>query len=352
MLGGLVVALLAKWAPVIRGHGIPEAMEAVLSRESRVSPRAAVAKPTSAAVAIGTGGPFGAEGPIIVTGGALGSLDRAGAARVAGRAQDPARRGRGRGHGGDLRRPAGVGRARDRALALRVLPARLRSARGRGEHRRGHARVVRGKRSRVSGAAPQLQRARRASRVRAARDRVRVALGRRVQGPVRRGGRVSPGSRFAPSGIRSSAGCCSRPSGLFVPRALGRRLRRDQRHACVEARSRELCSRCAWARPSRGGSHSAPVRRGERWLRSSSSGRRSAACTSGRCTTSRRVFILQRARSSSLRWPRASARRCARRSPRSCSRSSSRTTIRQSFRSSEPSCSPNSWPTCCSSTAS
>jgi chloride channel protein, CIC family len=74
MLGGLVVALLAKWAPVIRGHGIPEAMEAVLARESRVSPRAAAAKPASAAVAIGTGGPFGAEGPIIVTGGALGSL--------------------------------------------------------------------------------------------------------------------------------------------------------------------------------------------------------------------------------------------------------------------------------------
>jgi H+/Cl- antiporter ClcA len=74
MLGGLVVSLLAKWSPVIRGHGIPEAMEAVLTRRSRISPRAAVAKPASAAVAIGTGGPFGAEGPIIVTGGALGSL--------------------------------------------------------------------------------------------------------------------------------------------------------------------------------------------------------------------------------------------------------------------------------------
>jgi H+/Cl- antiporter ClcA len=74
MFGGLVVSLLAKWSPVIRGHGIPEAMEAVLQRESRISPRAALAKPTSAAVAIGTGGPFGAEGPIIVTGGALGSL--------------------------------------------------------------------------------------------------------------------------------------------------------------------------------------------------------------------------------------------------------------------------------------
>jgi H+/Cl- antiporter ClcA len=59
---------------VIRGHGIPEAMEAVLTRQSRIAPRAAIAKPLSAAVSIGTGGPFGAEGPIIVTGGALGSL--------------------------------------------------------------------------------------------------------------------------------------------------------------------------------------------------------------------------------------------------------------------------------------
>jgi H+/Cl- antiporter ClcA/predicted transcriptional regulator len=66
--------VLARWAPVIRGHGIPEAMEAVLERQSRVAPRTAIAKPLSAAIAIGTGGPFGAEGPIIVTGGALGSL--------------------------------------------------------------------------------------------------------------------------------------------------------------------------------------------------------------------------------------------------------------------------------------
>lgn len=72
--GGLVVGALAKWSPIIKGHGIPEAMEAVLTRQSRVSPRTAVAKPLSAAIAIGTGGPFGAEGPIIVTGGALGSL--------------------------------------------------------------------------------------------------------------------------------------------------------------------------------------------------------------------------------------------------------------------------------------
>lgn len=72
--GGLVVAALALWAPVIKGHGIPEAMEAVLVRQSRIAPRVAVAKPLSAAVAIGTGGPFGAEGPIIVTGGSMGSL--------------------------------------------------------------------------------------------------------------------------------------------------------------------------------------------------------------------------------------------------------------------------------------
>jgi chloride channel protein, CIC family len=72
--GGLIVGFMAKWDPTIRGHGIPEAMEAVLTRQSRVSPRTALAKPTSAALAIGTGGPFGAEGPIIVTGGAIGSL--------------------------------------------------------------------------------------------------------------------------------------------------------------------------------------------------------------------------------------------------------------------------------------
>lgn len=74
VLGALVVSLLARWSPVIRGHGIPEAMEAVLTKQSRIAPRTAVAKPISAAVAIGTGAPFGAEGPIIVTGGSVGSL--------------------------------------------------------------------------------------------------------------------------------------------------------------------------------------------------------------------------------------------------------------------------------------
>lgn len=72
--GGLAVSLLALRWPAIRGHGIPETMEAVLLRHSRIAPGVAFAKPASAAIAIGTGGPFGAEGPIIVTGGALGSL--------------------------------------------------------------------------------------------------------------------------------------------------------------------------------------------------------------------------------------------------------------------------------------
>jgi H+/Cl- antiporter ClcA/predicted transcriptional regulator len=72
--GALIISLLARWAPLIRGHGIPEAMEAVLTKQSRVAPRTAIAKPISAAIAIGTGAPFGAEGPIIVTGSSIGSL--------------------------------------------------------------------------------------------------------------------------------------------------------------------------------------------------------------------------------------------------------------------------------------
>ena len=73
-IGALIVASIATVAPIIRGHGIPEAMEAVLRRQSRIPPRVAIAKPLASAIAIGTGGPFGAEGPIIVTGGAIGSL--------------------------------------------------------------------------------------------------------------------------------------------------------------------------------------------------------------------------------------------------------------------------------------
>ncbi len=75
VIGGVIVGFMAKYGtPKIKGHGIPEAMEAVLVNRSRIQPRVAILKPISAAVAIGTGGPFGAEGPIIQTGGAVGSL--------------------------------------------------------------------------------------------------------------------------------------------------------------------------------------------------------------------------------------------------------------------------------------
>jgi CIC family chloride channel protein len=73
--GGLVVGLLARFgSEQIRGHGIPEAMERILINGSRVQPRLAILKPISSAISIGTGGPFGAEGPIILTGGAVGSI--------------------------------------------------------------------------------------------------------------------------------------------------------------------------------------------------------------------------------------------------------------------------------------
>jgi len=75
VVGGLVVGAIARWgSPAIRGHGIPEVMERVLLGESRIPPRVMILKPVSTAISIGTGGPFGAEGPIIATGGALGSL--------------------------------------------------------------------------------------------------------------------------------------------------------------------------------------------------------------------------------------------------------------------------------------
>ncbi|HET8774829.1 MAG TPA: chloride channel protein [Thermoanaerobaculia bacterium] len=75
VLGGVVVGLMARYgSAAIRGHGIPEAMEQVLLNESRISPRVLFLKPLSAAISIGTGGPFGAEGPIIATGGAFGSF--------------------------------------------------------------------------------------------------------------------------------------------------------------------------------------------------------------------------------------------------------------------------------------
>ncbi|MGH7224090.1 MAG: chloride channel protein, partial [Gemmataceae bacterium] len=75
VLGGLLVGLMARYGSErIRGHGIPEALEAILIGRSRMSPKVAILKPLSSAISIGSGGPFGAEGPIIMTGGACGSI--------------------------------------------------------------------------------------------------------------------------------------------------------------------------------------------------------------------------------------------------------------------------------------
>ena len=75
VIGGLVIGFMARFgSEKIRGHGIPEALEAILFGRSRMEAKVAVLKPLSSAISIGTGGPFGAEGPIIMTGGAVGSL--------------------------------------------------------------------------------------------------------------------------------------------------------------------------------------------------------------------------------------------------------------------------------------
>jgi H+/Cl- antiporter ClcA len=75
VLGALVIGFMARYgSDRIRGHGIPEAIESILLRGSRIEPKVALLKPVSSAISIGSGGPFGAEGPIIMTGGALGSL--------------------------------------------------------------------------------------------------------------------------------------------------------------------------------------------------------------------------------------------------------------------------------------
>jgi H+/Cl- antiporter ClcA len=73
--GAIIIGFMARYGSErIRGHGIPEAIESILLKGSRVEPRLAFLKPLSSAISIGSGGPFGAEGPIIMTGGAFGSI--------------------------------------------------------------------------------------------------------------------------------------------------------------------------------------------------------------------------------------------------------------------------------------
>ncbi len=75
VLGGLIVGLIARYlSPRVRGHGMPEAVETIVFNDGRVQPRVAILKPVATAISIGSGGPFGAEGPVIITGGAVGSV--------------------------------------------------------------------------------------------------------------------------------------------------------------------------------------------------------------------------------------------------------------------------------------
>ena len=163
--GAIIVGLMARYgSAAIRGHGIPE-VDGAGALRTRAASRCACSflKPLSAAIAIGTGGPFGAEGPIIATGGALGSLARPGRAHHRRRAQDAARRRRRGRHGGDLRQPGERGAARRRAAAVRIPAALAHSRRA----RRGRPRPRCASRS----AAP-----RRCSRCRRSRSRRGAAL--------------------------------------------------------------------------------------------------------------------------------------------------------------------------------
>jgi H+/Cl- antiporter ClcA/CBS domain-containing protein len=75
VVGGLIVGLIARYlSPRVRGHGMPEAVETIVFNNGRVQPRVAILKPIATAISIGSGGPFGAEGPVIITGGAVGSV--------------------------------------------------------------------------------------------------------------------------------------------------------------------------------------------------------------------------------------------------------------------------------------
>ena len=103
VIGGLIVGFMAHYgSDKIRGHGIPEAIEAILLRGARVDPKVALLKPISAAVAIGSGGPFGAEGPIIMTGGAFGFAGCAMAQPHGRRKNNAAGGGSGRGNVGNV----------------------------------------------------------------------------------------------------------------------------------------------------------------------------------------------------------------------------------------------------------
>ncbi len=146
IIGGLIVGLMARYgSPKIRGHGIPEALEAILIGQSRIEPKVALLKPLSSAIAIGTGGPFGAEGPDHHDGRSARVAVRAVLPSELRGAQDTVGCRRSRRHDGDLRH-AGCGRAPcHRGDALRVEAAQLRAG-GRLRHRRDGLAALAGRR--------------------------------------------------------------------------------------------------------------------------------------------------------------------------------------------------------------
>jgi H+/Cl- antiporter ClcA len=121
VIGALIIGVMARYGSErIRGHGIPEAIESILINGSRVEPRVALLKPISAAISIGSGGPFGAEGPIIMTGGAFGSLVAQAFHLTNAEREDPARRRRCAGMGRDLGGAARGGPPGRRTASVRV----------------------------------------------------------------------------------------------------------------------------------------------------------------------------------------------------------------------------------------
>jgi hypothetical protein len=119
--GALIIGVMARYGSErIRGHGIPEAIEAILINGSRVEPKVALLKPLSSAISIGSGGPFGAEGPIIHDRRRVRVDDRATVSPHQHRAKDPARRGRRCGNVRDICVARGGGAAWGRVAAIRV----------------------------------------------------------------------------------------------------------------------------------------------------------------------------------------------------------------------------------------
>jgi hypothetical protein len=151
VLGGVIIGFMARYgSEKIRGHGIPEALEAILFGRSRMEPKVAVLKPLSSALSIGTGGPFGAEGPIIMTGGAVGSIFAQFFSSLLRRAKDPARGRRRGGHVGDLRLSGGGVPLGGRAAALRMAAALVHPRGGRRRLRLGASRSAHGSRADLS----------------------------------------------------------------------------------------------------------------------------------------------------------------------------------------------------------